>query len=126
MSLRHDLDGLRLAKPGDPTIYLMDQGRKRGITDPMTYNGLFRDWNTVVQDVDVNEIDNGPVVDPRNILVQGYGEATIYLLDQGKKRGITSPATMDRYDFSWYKVHHVPVALLQQINDGPVIAWPEK
>jgi hypothetical protein len=76
---------------------------KRHIADPMTYNGLFRDWNSIVQDVDTTEItpDQNAVADT-SALIQGFGDSSIYFLDAavGQKRHIANPATMNRYDFA--------------------------
>lgn len=125
MGLRRDLDGLRIQKPGDDAIYMMDQGQKRHIPDPPTYNSLFRDWNSIVQDVDLNEIDTGLDIADGTCLAQAFGDTAVYLIDRGTKRHVGSPATMDRYDFAWNKIFHVPPATIQAIPDGPAIVWPE-
>lgn len=127
MTLRRDLDGLRLQLPGNATIYLMDAGQKRAIVDPPTYNSLFRDWGGIVQDIDINEINDGPNVTDGTVLVQGYGEATVYLVDVQRKvkRPIASPQTMDRYYFSWSKIIRLPPGVIALIPDGSAIAWPE-
>ncbi|MBV8523410.1 MAG: hypothetical protein JOY71_15015 [Acetobacteraceae bacterium] len=125
MSVRRDLDGLRLQTPGDPAVYMIDQGTKRHVADPQTYTALFRDWNSIVQDADTNEIDTGPEIAAGTALVQGFGDAHVYLVDQGTKRWIESPATMDRYDFDWNKIFRVPMGAIQAMPDGPGIVWPE-
>ena len=125
MSLRKDLDGLRVQLPGDPAIYLMVAGQKRHIPDPPTYDNLFRDWNGVVQDPHLNDIDTGTPINHGAVLAQGYGDAAVYLIDGGHKRHIGSPATMDRYHLAWNKIQHVAPILIASIPTGAAIVWPE-
>jgi len=124
MTLRPDLNGLRVQLPGDPAIYLMDGGKKRHIPDPPTYNNLFRDWNGVIQEIDVGTIDVGTPISVGAVLAAGFGDAAIYLIDQGVKRHIGNPATMDRYYFGWNKVFHVPPIIIAAVPFGPTIVWP--
>ncbi len=125
MALRHDLDGLRMQLPGNPAIYLIMDGMKHWIPDPPTFNNLFRDWSGIVQDPHLNEIDNGPQISEGAVLAQAQGAAPVYLIDQNHKRWITSPATMDRYNFNWNRVNHVAPILVEAIPAGTNIAWPE-
>ncbi|CUI07014.1 hypothetical protein [Massilia antarctica] len=125
MAIRRDLDGLRMQFPGAPAIYLIDQGVKRHIPDPDTYDKLFRDWNGVVQDPHLNDIDTGTPLSHGAVLAQAFGDAAVYLIDNGVKRHIASPETMDRYYFDWNKIQHVAPILIRSIQNGPTIAWPE-
>lgn len=124
MAPRPDLNGLRVQLPGDPAIYLMDGGKKRHIPDPPTYNNLFVDWNGVVQDINVANIDTGTPISVGAVLAQGYGDAAIYLIDQGHKRHIGNPQTMDRYHFNWNRVQHTAPIIIASIPSGPTIVWP--
>ena len=125
MTIRRDLDGLRVQLPGAPEIYLMIDGLKHWIPNPPTYNNLFRDWNNIVQDANINTIDTGPQISDGAVLAQANGHAEVYLIDQGHKRWITSPGTMDRYTFSWSSINHVAPILIASIPSGANITWPE-
>ena len=125
MPLRKDLDGLRVQLPGDPAVYLMDQGTKRHVPNPATYNNLFRDWNGIVVDASINTIDTGTPISDGAVLAQAFGDSAVYLIDQGRKRHIGSPATMDRYYFDWSKIQHVAPIIIASIPEGPAIVWPE-
>jgi hypothetical protein len=124
MPLRPDLNGLRVQVPGDAAIYLVDAGYKRHIPDPPTYNNLFRDWNGVVVEIDVANIDTGTPISVGAILAQGFGDPAVYLIDQNHKRHIGNPGTMDRYYFAWNKIQHVAPILIASIPFGPTIVWP--
>ena len=119
--VRNDLNGMRLRLPNKPEIYLMDEGKRRWIPDPPTYNGLFRDWNGVFPDIDIDEIDLGTQITHGALLIRGLASPKVYLFDQNKKRHVTSPAVMDKYYFDWGKIHPIDQAVVDGIANGPDI-----
>ena len=120
---RPDLAGYRIQIPGQPSVWLIDQqGYKRGIPNPTTYNNLFRNWSGIVADVDANEIANGPGLDDGAVLLKGSATPSVYIIDGGKKRGITSPAVMDQYYFNWGTIVVIPDILLNAIPNGSIWA----
>jgi hypothetical protein len=117
---RPDLAGYRLQIPGQPSIYLIDEnGNRRGIPNPTTYKKLFRNWSGVVADVDLNEIPDAGDLDNGAVLVKGINTPSVYIMDGGKKRGITSPAVMDKYYFNWDTIVSIPDILVNAIASGP-------
>lgn len=118
---RPDLNGLRVKLPNRPEIYLIDRGYRRWIPNPATYNNLFRDWNGVVVDINIDEIPLGASITSGAILARADGFAPVYLIDQGMKRWITSPAIMDQYYFAWNRVYVLPPATINSIPSGPNI-----
>lgn len=121
MSDRPDLNGYRVRVPGQAAIYLIDRGKRRHIPNPETYNNLFRNWDGIVGDINVPEITEDAPLASGSALIQGQGRAEVYLLDQGKKRHILSPAVMDRYYFDWQKIHHVPGNVIDSIPSADAI-----
>ena len=131
MALRLDLNGYRIQVPGQPAIWLIDEGKKRHIPNPATFNALFRNWEGIVQDINAVDIEDGPAIMNGAILAQAEGDAAVYLVDVHhsvgnvpsdlvKKRHITSPTRMDQYNFRWPSGRVAPI-LLQRISDGPAI-----
>jgi hypothetical protein len=117
---RPDLAGLRLKAPNDAAIYLVDpQGFLRWIPDPTTYNNLFRDWNGVISSLDIPNISRGPNLTSGAVLATGAGTAPVYLVTNGAKDWITSPAVMDKYYFNWNTVVQAPNVLVEFIPTGP-------
>ncbi len=100
----------------------MDQGYRRWIPNPATYNNLFRDWNGIREDTGVGDIPVGAPITDGAVLVRGLGTAPIYLVDAGAKRWIASPAAMDKYYFSWARVYQVPPILVWYIANGSTIS----
>jgi hypothetical protein len=119
---RPDLDGLRVKTPGQPEIYLMDEGYRRWIPNPTTYNNLFRDWNGIQEDVAVGEIPLGTPLADGSVLAMGSGNGAVYLAEAGVKRWITSPAAMDKYYFNWNRIYVIPSILIRNNPDGRPIS----
>src|SRR2546423_798713 len=115
MAKRPDLAGRRIKDPAGPQVYLIDDdGTKRWIPDPPTYNNLFRDWNGIEEVADTNTIDNGRNITEGAVLAKSQQPA-VYLIDNGMKRWVTSPGVMDKFYFSWDKIQVVPQVLLDFI-----------
>jgi hypothetical protein len=118
---RPDLNGLRLKMPNQPQVYLIDQGLRRWIPNPATYNNLFRDWSGIIVDINVDEIPQGVPITDGAILARPSNGPAVYLIDVGQKRHVTSPQVMDKYYFSWQTVYVVPHVLIDFIPTGPAI-----
>jgi hypothetical protein len=118
---RPDLNGLRLKSPAAPAIYLVLDGFRRWIPDPDTYNNLFRDWNGVIVDIDIDSVPEGSSLTSGAVLARPIGMAPVYLVSNSAKRWVTSPAAMDKYYFAWNRIIEVPHVLLDSIPEGPPI-----
>lgn len=121
---RPDLNGLQLRNPGNGRIYWVDEGSIRHILNPSVYKSLF--VPKTLNAIDTVSITTGPPVTGNNRLVR-CGESNhplknrIYLLDQGQKRHILSPAVMNKNNFNWDKVSTVDCPALASIPDGSTI-----
>ena len=123
---RNDLNGLRVQLPGQAAIYLMDKGKKRHIPNPQVYNELFKSWDGVVQDINVNDIPTGEQIPETGLLFRNSGSPKVYLLDgvspNQVRRHIAAPNVMDRYHFNWGRIHVLPDAIT--FPDGDQIRNP--
>lgn len=119
MATRPDLAGLRIKDPVGAKVYLIDNdGRKRWIPDPPTYEALFRDWNGIESVADTNTIDDGADITAGAVLAKSRQFANVYLIDNGMKRRISSPAVMEKFYFAWDKIQVVPDVVLDFIPSG--------
>lgn len=118
MTVRTDLNGLRVKRPDRPEIYLVDRGYRRWIPNPETYDNLFKDWNGIIADLDIDQIDRGPDITSGALLIKAHGEPEVYLLDRGHKRHIVNPVVMDRYHFDWNKIKEYPPVTVDAIPTG--------
>lgn len=119
MATRPDLAGLRIKDATGPWVYLIDDdGMKRCIPDTPTYDNLFSDWNGIVNIADADTIDDGADITVGAILAKSNQFANVYLVDNGTKRRITSPAVMDKFHFAWDKIYVIPEVVLAFIPNG--------
>jgi hypothetical protein len=118
---RPDLNGFRIKHPNG-TVYLILDGMRRHVPNPGTYANLFRDWSGIVTDIDVDEIQNGGPLSNGAILSRGIDTAPVYLISNGVKRHVVSPAAMDKYYFAWERVVVVPAIQLDSIPTGQPIS----
>jgi hypothetical protein len=97
-----------------------DDGALRHIPDPTTYTNLFRD-GTGVQTTNVSMITPGPDLTRGAYLAASSNAVgtSIYLVSNGQKRHVSSPATMDKFWFNWGAVKTVPQATLDALPNGP-------
>lgn len=127
--IRNDINGLRVKLPLAPAVFLIDKGKKRVIPNPQVYNDLFRGWEDIFEDLDVDEIVTGDPLPETAMLFKCIDSPKVFLLDGDPpnqvKRHIVSPAVMDRYKFDWRKITkwNTPLAVIG-IPDGPPITNP--
>lgn len=115
---RPDLAGMRLMPLAGGPIYLVNpEGMLQWIPNPATYNNLFRDWNGVFR-VDIANMAIGSALSDGAVLAKGHASSAVYVISNGKKRWVTSPAAMDKYHFNWNHVYVVPQVLINGIPTG--------
>ncbi|MGG0262397.1 hypothetical protein ABEY48_04540 [Bacillus mycoides] len=127
MNNLNQYNGFRVKEVGKPTIYLIDNGTKRGITSPEVYNHLFRNWDNVQEFLTLSGVPDGKVLNDNIGLVRFENSPKVYLLDKNNqgntiKRWITSPAAMDKYNFKW-DMPTMPSWMENNIPDGAPINY---
>lgn len=116
---RGDLAGRRLRRPGQHRVYLVDPaGYRRRVTDEAVYNRIFRDWSGVAEDIDLDDIPSRPPFTTATMLLRGDASSSVFLLDQGRKRRITSAASMNKYWFDSERVQVVRQVLMDHFPVG--------
>ena len=80
-----------------------------------------RSWR-IDADPNANDVNSGTDITNGAVLAQGQGDAAVWLVDNGVKRHIANPATMDKYNFNWGSINHAPIVLLNFIPNGPEIS----
>jgi hypothetical protein len=114
-------DGRRVVEPASGAIYVMLGGALRHIPDPATYNNLFRDWKGIGALGNLGGQRVEPALSNGAHLANGTPDGRVFLVSNGVKRWVSSPAVMDRYQFKWTAVRNLPAAQLTAMPDGPAI-----
>ena len=104
-------------KFGDPICLILD-GKVTHIPDPATYDRLFAKTN-VMTNVSLNTKFTASLTN--DAFLAKDENNPIYLVSNGVKRWIVSPAVFDHYGFAWDKVQVIPTAKLNSIPTGPHI-----
>ncbi len=115
---RPDLNGSLLTPPNGGPVYTVIWGFLHWIPDPTTFNNLFRSWNDIVKSTDLPSIPQFPPLTSGALLIQAAGQAPVYLLTNGLKNWITSPAAMDKYHFNWGRILVLPPVVVNAIPTG--------
>ena len=115
----------RVVKSSSGTIYLItDKGYKRGFSSADVFSGLGYSWKEVVpiSDFDLSKYPDDPVAPvltsplPDGTLVKSSGNDTIYVITDGKKRGVTSAAAFTTLGYDWNRIVTVPLSTLNSIG----------
>ncbi|MFI5843201.1 hypothetical protein ACIA8K_26175 [Catenuloplanes sp. NPDC051500] len=110
--------GRQFKSSDNPAVYVIDPaGYRRHIPDPQTWRQLFRVQQAEVNDL-IKLIPTGKPLESGSFLGKASGQDAIYLIGNGRKRWITSPAVMDKYRFDWNKVVTISKAALNAIPTG--------
>ncbi len=118
-----ELNGLLLQLPGNPASYLVLNGF-RCFVDPATMQNLFVDNPTSTPDINIGLVSAGNPITSGAILAVAPGDPTVYLVTNGVKMGIPSPAVFNTYQFDWQKIQSVAPILLNFIPTGPIVQAP--
>jgi hypothetical protein len=94
-----------LVKGSGGTVYMMRSSLRRGLPNGATFNGMGLKWGNVdrLPDSQIRGIVAGNSL--LNVLTTGMlvkgTSATVYVMDNGQKRGVPSPATMTTCGYAW-------------------------
>src|SRR4051812_33815209 len=116
---RPDLNGTRVRAPGTATVYLIDNGFRRAVPNIAAYEALFRDWECIVEDLDVEAIRLGDPLGDSVGLVKSGEASGVYFLDGTTRRHVANPQVMDKYRFAWERVRDVPPEEMGRWPEGP-------
>ena len=118
-----ELNGHIYHVDGNPDIYWIDGGLARHIVDEPTYHGVFGDSPHNETNDLLGEIEVGVPLGAGTMLIRAANWKEIYLLDQHKKRFITSPAAKSGYQLNGH-VHGLSPYVVESIPDGTEFEVP--
>ncbi|WP_150271650.1 hypothetical protein [Paenibacillus tepidiphilus] len=119
-------NGWLVQAPGRAEIYLIDNGKKRWITDYTLFKKLFT--GEPRETFGLDSIPNGLNIQPGTGLFRTeFTGGKVFWLDVDDsrkvvKRHITSPSAMDKYHFNWNSIIPVYGYFANGIPDGIPVA----
>ena len=114
-----ELNGLLLQLPGAPQVYLVLNGFRCWVPDPATFTNLFVSGATIIPDINIGVVAEGQPLTSGAVLAQASGSAPVYLVSNGVKSWIPTPAIFSRYQFNASKIQVVAPILINSIPNGP-------
>jgi hypothetical protein len=114
-----ELNGLLLQLPGAPQVYLVLNGFRCWVQDSTTFNNLFVSGATIIQDINIGVVSQGPPLTSGAVLAQASGSAPVYLVSNGVKCWIPTPAIFSRYQFNSGNIQSCAPVIINSIPNGP-------
>jgi hypothetical protein len=118
------LNGLLLQLPGAAPIFLVLNGYRCWIPDMPTFQSLFAGGATVIQDINIGVVSEGPAITSGAICAKAAGSDAIYLVTNGVKMFIPNMDVFNRYQFNTTTVPAVAPVLINSIPNGPDVQPP--
>jgi hypothetical protein len=111
-----------VVKGSGDAVYLVQENQRRHIPNPETWNYMGLGGITsqnYISDADLNDIPLGvPLPSRKNgDMVQGSG-AAVYVMENGNRRLIPDPPTLDSMGLNWNNIQHIADTDLNNIPDG--------
>lgn len=115
-----------LVKGSNPQVYLIEESKRRWIRDEQAFMAYNFDWTKIVtiSDLELLSYPEGEILSksmfPDGTLIKGP-DPKVYLIEDGKKRWITSLSVFNKNRFKWSSVAEVPKEIVASYADGPNI-----
>lgn len=119
------IEGFRVKQlNGDGSIWLILDGKRRGIPGLDTFFDLFGHTDTVDL-ADATSITDGGELGPEPVLViANSGDPSVYLVTDFHKRHVLTPDAMKKYGFNNGTVHRQENGVILAIPTGDPIPKP--
>jgi peptidoglycan hydrolase-like amidase len=120
-------DGTLMRSATGANVYLMANGTKRMFTSGALFEKLGYKWSSVLT-IDAAELGayaaGANMVMPSGTLIRGAGATTVYLVDSGQKREITSGTLLQKLGYNFSSVVEIPTESLQDYPTGTRAVYP--
>jgi len=117
-------DGVLIKAKGDPTVWYIEDGKRKGIPSEKVFERRFN-WSQIVEVENKSAIEEYPVgesvkfSDGTVLLV----ENTVYVVENGKKRGMTNPEAFLNLGYKWENVIRIEAQEIENYEEGNLIEY---
>ena len=118
------LNGLLLQLPGAAPVYLVLNGYRCWVPDSSTFSSLFVSGATIVQDINIGVVAEGPAISSGAVLAQANGSPQVYLVTNGQKMWVPSSAIFSRYQFNSSNIDGCAPIIINSVPNGPDLQGP--
>lgn len=120
-------NGTLIKAQGDSTVYLMVDRKRRVFPSAYMFEKLGYKWNNI-REIEVAEMNRYPVlgnvVYPDGTLIRAEGEQTVYLVEKGQKRAITSETLLKKLGYSFASIVSINKNTIGDYPTGEVAYYP--
>lgn len=90
----------KLLKDKNSNVYLIENGKKKKFTSAKLFEHLGYKWKHIIEDANTGAyLSAADILYPNNTLVKVKNDPTVYLIDNGQKRKITSAILFKKLGF---------------------------
>jgi hypothetical protein len=111
-----------------PSVYLMIDGKRRIFPSAAMFEKMGYKWKNILE-IESTEMNRytilGNVVYPDGTLVRADGEQTVYLVDKGQKRAVTSETLLKKLGYSFSNVIVIPKNTIGDYQTGEAATYPD-
>ncbi len=120
-----------LIKGTGPEVYVLENGQRRWISDPETFEYFNYKW-TNIKTISNTILASYPQIDdlgkyddyPEGTLLKGSGPE-VYLIELGKRRWFPNPAIFEGNDFGWKYIYDIDDDDLEDFDQGDIMTLSE-
>ncbi len=134
--INHFPVGKKMVYPNDtlisaensPAVYLVRNGKKKEFTSAVLFEKLGYKWSDIIdinEDEANNHPSNGKVLYPDGILIKSTDDPTVYLLESGKKRKITSGVLFENLGYKWSEITSAHPDEMKEYSLGKILTYPD-
>ena len=121
-------DNTLIKANNSPSVYLVNNGKKKEFTSAILFEKLGYNWSDII-DVNEDEANNHPndgkILYPDGTLIKSMDNPTVYLLESGKKRKITSAVLFKKLGYKWDEVISANPNEMKEYSLGKILTYPD-
>lgn len=119
--------GTLIKTASSSAVYLIENENRRTFTSGALFEKLGYKWGSILT-IAASELNSYPLganmICPNSTLIRGAGAWTVYLVDGGQKREITSATLLVRLGYNFANVMEIPAATLVDYPTGTRMTYP--